>query len=230
MLKEVLSESWGWALFGVAAWVIFYTRFYVQWIASEVKQRSVVPVVFWYQSSVGSLMLLGWAWHTQSPLGALSQSFNLAPYSRNLIHIWREQGRLSRRLYLATHAVVAAAVVLACAVVAVTWWQEYLRNQEAPARAARQAWFWLAVGVVGQALFALRVVLQWAVTEWKRRSVVPPAFWYIGVIATVLQFLTFATRGGGEWLYALGLLATLLIYLRNIWFIHRGHDEKALPE
>ena len=66
-----------WTLFGVAGGLIFYGRFYVQWIASERAGRSVMPVAFWYMSSAGSVMLVAYAFALQSPLGALGQTFNI---------------------------------------------------------------------------------------------------------------------------------------------------------
>ena len=78
-----------WQAIGIAGGLIFYGRFYVQWIASERAGKSVMPIVFWYMSSVGSVLLMMFAFVSQSPVGALGQSFNLVVYSRNLIHIWR---------------------------------------------------------------------------------------------------------------------------------------------
>ncbi|MCP4639263.1 MAG: hypothetical protein GY851_02450 [bacterium] len=228
MLKEIAAQGWGWAGYGLAAWLVFYTRFYVQWAYSEWKGRSAIPVAFWYQSALGSVMLLGWAWITQSPLGALSQSMNLLPYSRNLVHIWREQGRLTRKRSVAIHLVMAAVCFIGIAVVAIVWWREYTENHDATSTETRQAWYWLAVGVLGQGLFACRFVVQWLVTEKHRKSTVPAAFWYLSIVAAILMFLSFLARGGGELLYAAGLVATMLIYARNIWFIHTGRGEKAV--
>src|SRR5690554_46700 len=76
-----------WIAFSILAGVIFYSRFYLQWIVSEIKRESIVPPFFWYQSIVGSLMLMVWSIYDQSPLGALSQSLNVVPYSRNVVHI-----------------------------------------------------------------------------------------------------------------------------------------------
>ncbi|MHC4089288.1 MAG: lipid-A-disaccharide synthase N-terminal domain-containing protein, partial [Planctomycetota bacterium] len=50
-----------WVLFGLGAQFLFMMRFLVQWIASERKQRSHVPVIFWYFSIGGGLMLLTYA-------------------------------------------------------------------------------------------------------------------------------------------------------------------------
>lgn len=229
MWSEIAESGVLWAIFGAIAWLIFYTRFYVQWLSSELRGRSHVPNVFWYQSAIGSLMLLIWAWRVQSPLGALSQSVNLVPYSRNLVLIWKEQGRANQWLYVGTHIVVAFVVGAALLVLAYTSWVEFERNQAAPPAEAREAWIWLGVGVLGQGLFAARTMVQWLVSERKKKSVVPAVYWYMSIVAASLQFLTFATRGGGEWLYAIGLAATIIIYGRNIWMIHKGRDRMVQP-
>lgn len=228
MLGQIAREGWFWGAFGVLGTVIFFSRFYVQWAVSEYKGRYVVPPLFWYQSAVGSLMLLVWSWHTQSPIGALSQSVNLVPYARNLVHIWRERGEHPKWWYHAVHAFVALVVTAALAVVLVTWWREVLHTRTVSTEEAQQTWFWLAIGVLGTALFGLRVLVQWVITERRRKSVVPPSFWYISIVASALQFLTFASRGGGEWLFAAGVAATVVIYARNLWFIHTGRGEEAV--
>lgn len=228
VLEEFAGHAWYLVAVGIAGTVIFYSRFYVQWIASELKGRSVVPPIFWYQSVVGSFLLLIWAWIVQSPIGALSQSVNLVPYSRNLIHIWREQGTLSRRRRKVTHGLVAAVVLVALCVVVVVWWREYEQVQAGPAEDVRRTAFWLAVGLAGQALFAGRVLVQWIATERARKSVVPLAFWYMSIAASLLQIASFWQRGGGELLYAAGLFASLFVYARNLWLIHRGRDEAVV--
>lgn len=209
-----------WGAFGIAASAIFYSRFYVQWAYSEWKGRSEVPPLFWYQSAAGSIMLLIYAVVIQSPLGALSQSINLLPYSRNMIFIWRDAGRLNKPLYLVTHFL--ALVITACGVAAVVWlwWREFHLTQDETAEQARQTWFWLAVGVVGQALFGTRFLIQWIATEWNRKSIVPTVFWYISLVASVLQCAAFFQRGAEEWVYAVGIIATMLVYVRNLWLIH----------
>lgn len=206
--------------FGVAAGVIFYGRFYVQWLASELRRKSVIPDLFWYMSSVGSLMLLVYGTLIASPLGTLGQSLNIVIYSRNLVHIWRNRGKLSRTQYWAIHALVAAIVLTAVGLTGYIWLNEYQVTRQKPAAEAAQTWLWLAVGLAGQALFALRFLIQWVATERKRESVVPTVFWYISLVASALQLACFAQRA--EWVFAIGMGATMLIYARNLWFIHRG--------
>jgi lipid-A-disaccharide synthase-like uncharacterized protein len=209
-----------WEIIGYTGALVFYGRFYVQWIASELAKRSVVPVIFWYMSSLGSVALLAYGVHIGSPLGTLSQAFNIIVYARNLVHIWRERGRLSKRRNLLTHGAVAAIVAVAVFLTLQTWLREYEITQSVSMAEARETWFWLAVGLAGQALFGIRFLIQWIATERRRKSVVPPIFWHISIVAAALQASSFAQRR--EWVYALGLAATLVIYGRNLWLIRRS--------
>lgn len=208
-----------WHILGGIGAVIFYGRFYVQWIASERAGRSVMPLLFWYMSSVGSVMLMAYAVATRSPLGALSQNFNIAVYGRNLIHIWREKGTLTPLRKRLVYAVVGVVALAAVYLLVVVWAWEIEEVQKQPDDVSRQMWLWLGVGVAGQALFAARFLVQWLATERARRSVVPPSFWYLSLGASVLQAAAFLQRG--EWIFGVGMLATVLIYLRNIWFVRK---------
>lgn len=214
-----------WNVFGIVGTTIFFARFYVQWFYSEWKGRSEMPPLFWYQSAVGSVMLLVYAIVSTSPLGALSQSINLLPYSRNLIFIWRDQGRLNRRLYIITH--VAAFTIMTCGIAAVIWlwWREYLITKDDETDVVRQTWFWLAVGAAGQALFGSRFLIQWIATELNRKSIVPTIFWYISLVASALLAAAYLQRG--EWYFASGTIATMPVYIRNLWLIH---TRPAIPE
>ncbi len=220
-----LSADNLWNAAGVVGAVVFYGRFYVQWIVSEFKRRSTVPVAFWYMSSMGSLTLLAYAVHLQSPLGALGQSMNIVIYTRNLIHIWREKGLLTKRRNLIVHLVVGAIAAVAIGVAGLTWLREFKISQGLETETAVRNWVWLAVGTIGQGLFACRFLVQWIVTELERKSVIPPAFWYLSVAAALLMMACFIQRG--EWIFAAGMASTLLIYARNIRLIHRPPVEQS---
>lgn len=83
-----------WLAVGFAGQAVFSLRFLVQWIQSEKKQRSVVPVVFWYLSLAGGLTLLSYAIHRKDPVFILGQAAGVFIYTRNLQLISRER-RLS---------------------------------------------------------------------------------------------------------------------------------------
>jgi len=81
-----------WVLFGFGAQCLFMMRFLVQWIASERKRRSYVPVAFWYFSLAGGVMLLTYAIQRRDPVFILGQSLGLMIYLRNLVLIYRRAG------------------------------------------------------------------------------------------------------------------------------------------
>ena len=45
---------------------------------------------------------------------------------------------------------------------------------------------WLGIGFFGQSLFSARFVVQWLVSEKRRRSVTPVAFWYFSLAGGVV--------------------------------------------
>ncbi len=84
---------------------------------------------------------------------------------------------------------------------------------------------WVAVGFGGQALFAARFLVQWVATERQRRSVVPIPFWYLS-IGGGLTLLSYAIWRQDP-VFILGQSFGLLVYCRNLWFVHRGKADKT---
>lgn len=70
---------------------VFASRFIVQWIYSEKKGESVIPIIFWYLSIVGGICLLIYAIFRKDPVIILGQSFGILVYTRNLILIYRKK-------------------------------------------------------------------------------------------------------------------------------------------
>jgi lipid-A-disaccharide synthase-like uncharacterized protein len=81
--------TWGrfWLALGLLGQAVFFARFFVQWIASERRKRSVVPLAFWYLSIGGGLILLAYAAYRRDPVFILGQAAGLLIYTRNLILI-----------------------------------------------------------------------------------------------------------------------------------------------
>jgi lipid-A-disaccharide synthase-like uncharacterized protein len=88
---SLLQKIDGWLVFGLAGQVFFSARFLVQWITSELKKKSVLPVSFWILSIGGSLTLLIYAIHRKDPVFILGQSVGLLIYGRNLALIRRSR-------------------------------------------------------------------------------------------------------------------------------------------
>ena len=89
MLRPLMFQkiNFIWLLIGFTAQAMFSGRFLIQWIASEIKRKSVIPVAFWYLSILGSLGLLTYAIHRRDPVFIMGQSFGLVIYLRNLYFI-----------------------------------------------------------------------------------------------------------------------------------------------
>jgi lipid-A-disaccharide synthase-like uncharacterized protein len=82
-------DSTAWLVLGLLGQACFSARFLVQWIASERRRASVVPVLFWYFSVAGGVVLLAYAIHRMDPVFILGQGFGLLVYARNLYFIAR---------------------------------------------------------------------------------------------------------------------------------------------
>ena len=82
-----------WLGVGVGGQALFFSRFALQWRASERARRSVVPVAFWWCSLGGGALLFAFAIHRGEPVFAVGQAGGLAIYARNLWLIRRERGR-----------------------------------------------------------------------------------------------------------------------------------------
>ena len=66
-------------------------RFLVQWIISEKRKQSVIPIAFWFLSIGGALLLLLYSIHKKDPVFILGQSAGLVVYVRNLVLIHRNK-------------------------------------------------------------------------------------------------------------------------------------------
>ena len=69
---------------------LFASRFVVQWIYSEKKGESSIPIIFWYLSIFGGIGLLIYAISRKDPVIITGQLFGILIYTRNLILIYKK--------------------------------------------------------------------------------------------------------------------------------------------
>jgi lipid-A-disaccharide synthase-like uncharacterized protein len=74
-----------WLAIGCAGQLLFCARFLVQWIVSEQKRDSVVPVAFWWLSLLGGTTLLAYSIFRKDPVIIAGQAMGLVVYTRNLM-------------------------------------------------------------------------------------------------------------------------------------------------
>jgi lipid-A-disaccharide synthase-like uncharacterized protein len=80
-----------WYLIGFLGQGMFFMRFLVQWLVSEKKGKSVIPVHFWYFSIAGSILVLAYAIYRKDPVFILGQTLGMFIYSRNLYFVLKEK-------------------------------------------------------------------------------------------------------------------------------------------
>lgn len=73
-----------WLAIGLLGQLLFFSRFLIQWIVSEKKKQSVIPIAFWYFSLGGGLILFAYALHRHDPVFIIGQGTGLVVYTRNL--------------------------------------------------------------------------------------------------------------------------------------------------
>lgn len=78
--------------------------------------------------------------------------------------------------------------------------------------------WWLVFGFGAQMLFAGRLVVQWIATERSRKSVVPPAFWWLSLIGGFMLLVYFWRRGDPVGIA--GQLFGNVVYIRNLYFLY----------
>ena len=83
-------RTWHWdllAAFGFVAQALFAARFIVQWIVSERRRVSHVPVAFWYLSVTGGILMTIYGVFRRDPVIVFGQAPALIVYIRNLMLI-----------------------------------------------------------------------------------------------------------------------------------------------
>lgn len=72
---------------------MFFSRWLVQWVASERKAESSMPIMFWYLSLAGGLITLAYAIYRKDPVFITGQGVGAFVYLRNLMLIHQSRKR-----------------------------------------------------------------------------------------------------------------------------------------
>ncbi len=78
-------------LWGSAGQIIFTFRFIYQWIYSERRKESSLPLGFWLISLTGSMMILSYAVFRKDPVLFIGQMFGFIVYIRNIVLLMKKQ-------------------------------------------------------------------------------------------------------------------------------------------
>lgn len=77
---------------------------------------------------------------------------------------------------------------------------------------------WVLLGLLGQVLFAGRMVVQWLASEKAKQSIVPNAFWWMALGGASMLLIYFVWRK--DIVGVIGQSTGWAIYTRNLYFIY----------
>lgn len=183
-----------------AGWIgqsFFFSRFLVQWLASERARRPVVPRSFWWLSMAGALLVSLYALRRDEFLLLPGLLVNGAIAARNQFGLRGSRSRLGLPWLLAGVLAFLGLLVLE------------LRDVQHVSPA------WFAVAGVGQALWLARFPLQWWISERTGASSLSPAFWWTSLVGNLL-LLAYALRLGDP-VFIAGFALGPLLQARNLW-------------
>jgi lipid-A-disaccharide synthase-like uncharacterized protein len=97
---------------------------------------------------------------------------------------------------------------------------------------ATQEWidtesFWVAFGFLAQGMFFGRFLLQWIVSESRRESTIPVGFWWLSLTGGVMLLIYVIHRK--DIVLIVGQATGILIYVRNLYFVHTKKRATASP-
>ncbi len=87
---------------------------------------------------------------------------------------------------------------------------------------------WVGFGLIAQAMFFLRFLVQWVASEKVGESVIPVSFWWLSLLGGFMLLGYSIYRR--DPVFILGQSTGTLIYLRNIWLIYRRKPAESQPE
>ncbi|RPD45796.1 lauroyl acyltransferase [Hymenobacter sediminis] len=83
-------------MLGAVGQTIFLLRFVYQWLYSERKGESSLPLSFWLISFVGSVLILVYAILRRDAVLLIGNIFGTVVYARNIVLLRREEARMAR--------------------------------------------------------------------------------------------------------------------------------------
>ena len=85
---------------------------------------------------------------------------------------------------------------------------------------------WVVFGLLGQALFLGRFLVQWIVSERRKEAVIPTAFWYLSICGG-LVLLAYAVHLKDP-VFICGQSLGTFVYARNITFMNKNRKNQPL--
>lgn len=190
---------------GFIAQLLFSSRTFYQWLASEKQKQVVAPRFFWQMSLLASILLFVYGYLRQDFAIMLGQSLTYFIYIRNiqLEGQWHKFPKISR-WFLWIFPVL----------IVIFYYNNNRMDIDYLFDLDEIALHLLILGIVGQVLFTFRFVYQWIYSEKKKFSSLPKGFWLISLLGSIL-ILTYGILRLDPVLI-LGHSFGIVIYIRNL--------------
>lgn len=85
-----------WHILGICGYILFSSRFWVQWILAEQAKQSYLPLSFWWLSLLGALTSVIYFIRIQDLVSTIGPLLGLLPYIRNLALIYKSNNSVQK--------------------------------------------------------------------------------------------------------------------------------------
>ena len=198
-------------IIGFLAQICFSGRLLFQWILSERAKRVVSPSIFWLLSLLGSYLLFFYGWLRDDFAIILGQliSYYIYIWNLDIKNDWQKIPRPIRYVLIATPFLAIGYMFTESR----AFISQFFQNEKVP------LWL-LAYGSLGQIVFTLRFVYQWIYSRKRHESMLPLGFWLISLSGSAIIVSYAIVRH--DPVLILGQSTGLVVYLRNIWILHKA--------
>jgi lipid-A-disaccharide synthase-like uncharacterized protein len=190
---------------GFLAQLLFSSRTFYQWIASEKQKKVVAPRFFWQMSLLASILLFVYGYLRHDFAIMLGQSLTYFIYIRNiqLEGHWHKFPKISR-VFLWLFPVL----------IIVYYYNNNTLDIQNLFNTENISIYLLALGILSQLLFTFRFIYQWIYSEKQHFSCLPRGFWLISLMGSILILVYGILRQ--DPVLILGHSFGIVIYLRNL--------------
>jgi lipid-A-disaccharide synthase len=201
--------------------IFFALRFFLQWIHSEKKKKSLVDPVFWRLSLCGNFLLAIHYFIQLQFVFYLIQISNGYISIRNLNIIKKR-----RKITFKISAGLLCTVLVTASLLFFT--QSFLFTSSIPlfqipagfsSNSREVSWLWHLFGSLGCLLFASRFWIQWIEAEKCQESQLKKNFWLISILGSLAALLYFLHIK--DWVSTLNYSFGLIPYVRNLLLVNR---------
>lgn len=204
----ILNDFWIFSI-GFIAQLLFSSRTFYQWLASERQKQVIAPRFFWQISLLASILLFIYGYFRNDFAIMLGQSLTYFIYIRNiqLEGYWHKFPKISRFFLWIFPAIIVF-----------YYYNNNTMDIHNLFNAGNIPIYLLTLGIVAQLLFTFRFIYQWIYSEKKKISSLPKGFWLFSLSGSLLILIYGILRL--DPVLIVGHTFGIFIYCRNLKLIN----------